>query len=393
MKKQVLLYVVAALMTAALCLLQEACAKGNSGKEVAEPGLTAAECQKTADSLKAEWLQEMKNQYEQSWYFRRISIDDLSMRLFYQFFGQKPADGWSLYISLHGGGNAPEELNDQQWRNQIRLYEPNNALYIAPRAPYNDWDLWFKPALDDFFRALIEMTVALHDVNPDKVYLLGYSAGGDGVWRLAPRMADTWAAASMMAGHPGDVSLLNLRNLPFMNWCGALDDAYNRNNENRLRGAELDSLQQADSEGYIHETHIVEGKAHWMDQVDTAAISWMEKFRRNPYPERIVWRQEEVLHQHFYWISAPKDELARGKTVRLDRKGNTVNITQCDYSSLTLYFNDEMVNLDEPLTIQLGSKTLFQGTLPRTTANLRATLRERRDYRYMFPAAVTVKMQ
>jgi ABC-type multidrug transport system fused ATPase/permease subunit len=42
-------------------------------------------------------------------------------------------------------------------------------------------------------------------------------------------MADRWAAASMMAGHPGGVSLVNLRNTPYMMWVGALDKAYDRN--------------------------------------------------------------------------------------------------------------------------------------------------------------------
>ena len=41
--------------------------------------------------------------------------------------------------------------------------------------------------------------------------VVGYSAGGDGVYQLAPRMADSWAAAAMMAGHPNGVSPLSLR--------------------------------------------------------------------------------------------------------------------------------------------------------------------------------------
>jgi poly(3-hydroxybutyrate) depolymerase len=47
------------------------------------------------------------------------------------------------------------------------------------------------------------------------VYLMGYSAGGDGVFQLAPRMADRFAAAAMMAGHPNETKPLGLRNLPF----------------------------------------------------------------------------------------------------------------------------------------------------------------------------------
>lgn len=358
---------------------------------VSGKGLSREAAKRVADRLKAEWCQEMKAKYEKSWQAESIGIGDRTMRFMYKKFGEKPDDGYSLYISLHGGGSTPSQVNDQQWQNQIRLYQPANAIYVAPRAPYDDWDMWFKPGLDDFYKALIEMAVALEDVNPDKVYLMGYSAGGDGVWRMAPRMADAWAAASMMAGHPGDVSLLNLRNLPFMNWCGELDGAYNRNNENRIRGAELDSLQRADPQGYIHETHIVEGKPHWMDRVDTVAVGWMEKYRRNPYPEKIVWRQEEVLHQHFYWLSAPKDELERGKTVRLERKGNEITITQCDYSSLTLFFNDEMVNLNQEIIIKQEGETLFKGKLKRTKENLKQTLLERGDYRYMFPAFVSVK--
>ena len=45
---------------------------------------------------------------------------------------------------------------------------------------------------------LIENLVALQEVNPNRVYLMGYSAGGDGVYQVAPRMADTLAAAAMM---------------------------------------------------------------------------------------------------------------------------------------------------------------------------------------------------
>jgi len=334
-----------------------------------------------------EWKKEVTNNYRAVWDSRSITIGGRTMPFDVQTFGNKPADGYSLYISLHGGGNAPAELNNQQWENQKRLYRPDKAVYIAPRAPYDDWDMWFKPGLDDFYHALIQMSVVFAGVNPDKVYIMGYSAGGDGVWRMAPRMADSWAAASMMAGHPGDVRLENLRNTPFMIWCGALDSAYNRNEEDRLRGVQMDSLQRTDYKGYVHQTHIVEGKAHWMDRVDTVAVDWMAQYRRNPYPEKIVWRQEEVTHPCFYWLEAPEDQVQRGKTVRVQRKGNVVDITQCDYSELTLYFNDEMVDLDKKITVRYNGKTVFEGKLRRSRYLLATTLRKRGDLRYMFSAS------
>lgn len=354
--------------------------------------LTKAQALQEAQTLATQWIADTQTRYHQAWQDHTLTINGKTMPFWHTTFGEKPADGYSLFISLHGGGNAPSQLNDSQWENQKVLYQPKNSVYLVPRAPYDDWDMWFKPDLDSFYTTLIQMCVAYLDVNPDKVYLIGYSAGGDGVWRMAPRMADTWAGASMMAGHPGDVSLLNLRNTPFMVWCGALDSAYNRNRECTLRGLELDSLQTQDPDGYIHETHIVAGKPHWMDLTDAAALPWLQRHQRNPYPTRIVWRQEEVTHPHFYWLSAPADQLQRGKTVRLTLQGNTVNIQQCDYNQLTLHFNDHMVNLDKPITIRHNGKTLFKGKLPRTLTNLQTTLAERGDLRYMFPAQVTLQL-
>ena len=353
--------------------------------------LTRAQAEQEARTLTTQWLADTKATYQTAWQTQRLIIGTKIMPFWYTTYGTKPADGYSLFISLHGGGNAPTQLNDSQWENQKQLYRPQNSVYLAPRAPYDDWDMWFKPDLDQFYVSLIQMCVAYLDVNPDKVYLIGYSAGGDGVWRMGPRMADTWAGASMMAGHPGDVSLLNLRNTPFMVWCGALDAAYNRNRECTQRGVELDSLHTADPNGYIHETHIVEGKPHWMDLKDAAALPWLQQYQRNPYPTQIVWRQEEVTHPHFYWLTAPEDQLQRGKTVRLSLKGNTVNISQCDYTQLTLHFNDQMVKLDKPVIIKYNGKTIFKDKLERTLANLQSTLAERKDLRYMFPAQVTVQ--
>lgn len=63
----------------------------------------------------------------------------------------------------------------------------------------------------------------LNFVDPNQVYITGFSAGGDGVYRLATSLADHFAAANMSAGHPGGVRFENLANLPFSFQVGALD--------------------------------------------------------------------------------------------------------------------------------------------------------------------------
>lgn len=358
----------------------------------AQQRLTKAEAEATKTELIKTWKEELKEKLRTTNTFNCVVQGDLKMKYSAQVFGEKPADGRSLWISMHGGGNAPTSLNDSQWENQKRLYQPAEGVYVCPRAPWDDWDMWFKNPIDKMFEELIQTMMLYYDVNPDKVYLMGYSAGGDGVWRMAPRMADHWAAASMMAGHPGDVSLLGVRNLPFMLWCGGEDAAYNRNKEVALRGVEMDSLQRSDPEGYIHETHIVAGKPHWMDLEDKAALPWMAKYKRNPYPKTVVWCQGDNGRAQFYWLGVPAAETKKGNVMRASINNNVVTITKCDYSQVTIYLNDQLANLDKTVKVVYKKKTLFKGKIPRTAENLQKSLEERGDPSYCFPAILKVNI-
>ena len=358
----------------------------------AQQALSREMAAEVEQSLKTVWQYEARNRFKQEVRDEVIASGELKLPFKFKVFGERPEDGRSLYISMHGGGGVPQAVNDQQWRNQIGLYAPREGVYVAPRAPWNAWNMWFQEGIDELFERLIQAAVAMWEVNPDKVYLLGYSAGGDGVWRMAPRMADRWAAASMMAGHPGEASQVNLRNTPFMIWMGENDAAYDRNKLAVKHGAILDSLQSADSEGYIHSTHIIKGKGHWMERVDTLAIPWMAQFRRNPYPERVVWRQEVVSRPAMYWLSVPEDECRHGMMVIAEHKKNVVEIEHCDYSRLEIWLNDQMVNLDRPVEVHYRGKRIFRGKVSRTTENIRQTLTSRGDFRYIFPAVVRVEI-
>lgn len=361
--------------------------QGFADKKLTEKGAIEAE-----QVLLEAWKKEVKRKYHRFWVLKNFSRDGLQMKFDYRVFGELPEDGRSLFISMHGGGNAPEALNTQQWKNQIRLYEPREGVYVAPRAPWDDWNMWFKPGLDEFFDALIQTAVVEMEVNPDKVYLLGYSAGGDGVWRMAPRMADRWAAASMMAGHPGEVSQVNLRNVPFMIWMGEYDGAYDRNKLAVEKGRVMDSLQQAEPEGYIHETHIVKGKGHWMDRADTAAIAWMTKYKRNALPKKIVWRQEEVMRPFMYWLGVDLETARPGMAVVAELSGNEIKIEACDYPKLRIYLNDRMVDMDKPVKVTYKGKVLFEKKLARMAKCMARTLCERGDSELVFSGYVEVEI-
>ena len=288
---------------------------------------------------------------------------------------------------------APKAVNDKQWENQKKLYTVDEGIYLAPRAPTNTWNLWHEPHIDRLFARLIEDLIVLEDVNPNRVYVLGYSAGGDGVYQIGPRMADYWAAAAMMAGHPNGVSMLSLRNVPFALQVGGNDSAYNRNKVGKEYGEQLDKLQKDDPKGYEHFVKIHEGKGHWMDREDKAALPWMAKFTRNPVPERVVWKQTGAPHERSYWLAVPQKEAKGDSLVIATRNGQSIEITSAEkIAKLLIRLDDRMVDLDKPIKVTRDGKELFSGDVARTIGVMVRTLAGRGDPSLVFDAEIEVTL-
>lgn len=311
------------------------------------------------------------------------------MRWVEKSFGKTPPEGHSLWISMHGGGGTTAEVNDGQWQNQIRLYQPAEGIYVAPRAPTDTWNLWHEAHIDPMFQRLIADYVTVRGVNPNKIYLMGYSAGGDGVWQLAPRMADRFAAAAMMAGHPNDSSLLGLRNLPFAIFMGGNDAAYQRNEIAAKKIAELDALSKADPDGYVHMSRIYQSLGHWMNRKDAEALPWMAGFQRNPWPRKIVWLQDDVIHDRFYWLKRPnKTATKAGQKVIATVDGQTIRLEGDVPAGMELLLSDELLDLDRKVTVSINGKTVVSAKVPRTADTIRRCLIERPD----LPAAAVATL-
>ncbi|MEP4077871.1 transglutaminase domain-containing protein [Haloferula sp.] len=310
---------------------------------------------------------------------KSITQQDKTLKWLEKTFGETPEKGRSLWISMHGGGGAPAAVNDRQWKNQIRLYQPEEGIYIAPRAPTDTWDLWHQGHIDPLFSRLIENMIALRNVDPDKVYLMGYSAGGDGVWQLAPRMADRFAAASMMAGHPNQTSLLGLRNLPFAIFMGGADSAYNRNKIAARKTAELKELQKADPDGYTHLSRIYEGLPHWMNGRDAEALPWMAKYTRNPWPDKVVWVQDNVTHDRFYWLQLPQGTAKKNDQFEASVNGQTITLKGPFPKGSEVLLNDAFIDIDRPIDVVLNGAPARRHEVARSIEVIRDALTKRLD--------------
>jgi poly(3-hydroxybutyrate) depolymerase len=359
-------------------------------QDFAAVALSRAEAEQATDILAKHYQEVMEKSRRKEHDEQRLVIGELEMKFATTVFGEEPTGGRSLVISMHGGGGAPKKVNDQQWENQKRLYELEEGIYVAPRGPTDTWNLWHQAHIDEFFTRLIANMIAFEHVNPNRVYITGYSAGGDGVYQLAPRMADQFAAAAMMAGHPNETQPIGLRNLPFTLHVGGNDAAYDRNKIGQQWKESLAKLHEQDPQGYTHWAKIHEGKGHWMDRDDREGVKWMSQFERNLTPNRVVWLQDDVTHDRFYWLAVPPGTAqAREKTIAT-YVGNQISIEESTSKQLVVLLRDEMLNLDEPVRVSVRGNEVLNQQVKRTVANIAKTLIDRGDRQAVFYASVSV---
>ncbi len=150
---------------------------------------------------------------------------------------------------MHGGGNAPKAVNDREWQYMFEKYykdhpEAGGYVYLALRAPNDEWNGFYDDAICPLVERLIQQFVLFDDVNPDKVYTLGASHGGYGAFVIGPKIPYRFAAVHAAASAPTDGETMgeNLRNVPFTIITGAQDNGYGRIDRDRKFIAQVEDV-------------------------------------------------------------------------------------------------------------------------------------------------------
>lgn len=341
-----------------------------------------------------------------------IKMGDVEMKYTLTVKGTKPKEGFPLYIALHGGGGAPKAVNDGQWKQMgfYYLQSVKTGVYVATRGIRDTWNTHFNDESYPMYDTLIQHLIAEHDVDPNRVYLLGYSAGGDGVYQITPRMADRFAAVNMSAGHHNGVSLINVCNVPFAIQMGEMDAAYKRNESAIAYNKNFDELAKAFPGHYVHALFLHAGKPHnFLDnhpkselqtvvmdgqkvKKNTNAIDWLSAFKRDPYPALVRWdlgtRSSLRTTKAFYWLET--DAKAGRIEASLDRTSRTITLTTENVTEpVTILLNKKMISFDKPITVACnGKKQTVNPTVSAETQ--KRTLADRGDPCYQFDMAVTV---
>jgi predicted peptidase len=105
---------------------------------------------------------------------------------------------YPLVVWLHGGDQSGSDIEEVKTGGLPKLIAEGQQFPFLVFSPQNpDEELLFpiervKVALDE--------VMADYRVDPDRVYLVGYSRGGFGAWSMAEQFPDTFAAVVPIAG-------------------------------------------------------------------------------------------------------------------------------------------------------------------------------------------------
>ena len=348
----------------------------------------------------------------------KLKSGDKTMPYLFMAKGEKPATGWPMFICMHGGGQHKVDtehgwdVDTREWQAQMSLtakvYKPA-GLYFIPRMADDRLGRWWHKHNIDIFTRMIRHAILFNDVDPNKIYIMGISQGGYGSCHLAPFMADLFAGAGPMAGGMMTVTE-NLRNLPFRSDIGEKDTMFKRIKFAQDLHNAIDAHKAKDPKGYENVLAIQKGKGHGIDY--SLSPTWLAKHTRTPHPEKVVWRcrnKDGIYRDSFYWLSLTQTpEKGEFKVVAtLDKEKNLVTITAEEVipakekggeptrkpltsSRITVHLSDDMLNLDQEITVMLNGKQAFKGAVKRSRGTILRNLAKRGDINYAFPAEIVV---
>lgn len=117
-----------------------------------------------------------------------------------QMYGQEPQQQWPLILFLHGSdvwGNDPAALTASGLPARLASATDFPAIVLSPQVPEDV--VWWGAELDRV-NALLDHIEATYTVDAQREYLTGLSMGGFGVWAMAIRYPQRFAALVPVAG-------------------------------------------------------------------------------------------------------------------------------------------------------------------------------------------------
>ena len=308
--------------------------------------------------------------------------------------GTRPANGWGLFIAMHGGGGTTQEFNDSQWKRMQTYYrdhpEAGGYRYVALRAPDNTWNGFYTGYAYPLMANLVRQFLLFGDVDPDKVFLMGYSHGGYGAFAMGPKMPDRFAAIHSSAAALTDGAVADtLRNTRFSYMVGEKDTAHGRIKRAQDFVADIKRLRGERTDIYPVTVQIIADHPH-SGLPDRDSIAEMYAAVRNPVPQELTWVMTDTVNQDFFWLKAA--EPVRGEKFNVICRDNVLTVSAApNVPSASILVDERLVDFSKPVTLVLNGKSTKQKLKP-SLRTLCETLQRRGDPGLAFTAEILLPL-
>jgi hypothetical protein len=310
--------------------------------------------------------------------------------------GSRPANGWALFIAMHGGGNAGKEVNDSQWRQMGMYYkdhpEAGGYLYLALRAPNDTWngfyDVYVYPLIDNLIREFF----LFGDVNPNKIFIMGYSHGGYGAFAIGPKEPDLFAAIQASAGAPtdGETTGKTLRNTIFTCMVGEKDTEYGRFERDLKFRDTIKEFRGDRIDIYPVTVQFIPDNPH-TGLPDRDKIREMYPAVRNPVPRELTWLMTDTVIKDFFWLRTD----APGKEKEIDascRENHVIVTTTANVTTASVLLDSRLIDFKKPVVLELNGKSTTLKLQP-SLRTLCETLQRRGDPELAFTAGIQLPLE
>jgi len=318
-----------------------------------------------------------------------------------------------LVIGLHGGGegagDAGEAAGSWMLPDCVGMY-PQGIKLVD--------DTWNTVHGERFILTLIEIAKCQFQVNPERIYVMGFSMGGTGSWFMAGRHPDLFAGASPCAGvfmaqpksqlaTKEEVQALqhglipNVRNLAMYYYIGLADT-------NCMPGTflaawdRLEGLMKADADGYrnIH-FKSYPGLPHAFPKGEPeSGLKFIAAQTRQTFPKTLVWEYADapaplpdaddkttrMQMKLFYWLRCEKP--TDNQKLRATLADNVVTLegtlSATDFAGVSILLNPKMIDVKKEVVVMAGGKELRRASPKPDLATVLEALDARLDTAMVF---------
>ena len=281
-----------------------------------------------------------------------------------------------VIVYLHGYSPELDEPDGEMVPHRLLDYCDQYGYYLV--APFGRGNPEFRGIGERDVIWVFEQFARRYPVDPDRVFLFGYSMGGTGAFTVGAHYPDVWAGIISVSGRSdyylwkgldrekveaykcplidadsGAGMAGNLRNVPVL-MCHGVADALVKIEQPR---AMLEKLKKLGADATLNE---LPDRDHWiLDDVlaDDAVFKWMADRRRNAWPDEVDFTTQTIKYRQAHWVTV-LDLVRWGEPVTVHAKfsadKSVLDVQTQNVASLRLDLSEELVGAEPKLIVRVN---------------------------------------